>query len=100
MEGFKTPGLINEYESRHVDPDIVDIYQDIDVDDFQKTEWFKKTFVDFCPIPWFAGLQQSIIFELDKENDFILFAADFIGHDRCLGMINEEDNTVYFDVNM
>ena len=97
--GWEKSGLINEYESKHVDPDIVDIYQDIDVDDFQKTEWFKKRYIDYCPVPWFAGLQPAIIFELDKENDFILFAADFIGHDRPTP-INEEDNTIYFDVSM
>jgi hypothetical protein len=97
MEGFKTPGLINEYESRHVDPEIIDVYQDIDVNDFQKTEWFKKRYIDYCPMPWFAGLVPYLTVALDQENDFILFAADFIGYGVSF---NEEDNTVDFNIRM
>jgi len=71
MEGWKTPGLINEYESRHVDLDTTDIIQDIDIEDFQNSD-FVKEMVEYCPAPYFAYLQPYIRLVLDKENDYVI----------------------------
>ena len=69
---WKTPGLINEYESRNVDLDTVDILQDIQVEDFIETKWFKDMWIKKYPVPWFAGLQTYIRFLLNPETDIVV----------------------------
>jgi len=77
--GWETSGLINEYESRYVDLDTVDIVQDIVVEDLRESEWFKKMWVEYCPIPWMGALQPYLTTALDKENDFIVSASNGTG---------------------
>ena len=86
--------LINEYESRNVDPDTVDIFQDIDCtpgSEFRTSPWLKELYEVYCPYPYFAGLQCWIktLDDINPENDFIIY-----GGNPCVGEINPENNTM------
>ena len=70
---YWAPGevLINEYESSNVDPEIVDVYQDIDVVEFQNSDWLKKIEA-YHPTPWFGQLAGYVVDVIDKEDSFIV----------------------------
>jgi len=71
--------LINEYESKHLDPDMVDVYQDIDCTaegEFRTNHWTKETWEDYFPTHWWVGLQGWIREILDPDNDFIISGGD------------------------
>ena len=87
--------LINEYESKYVDPDTVDIFQDIDCTvggEFRTSQWLKETWEDYFPAPWFVALQPWIKEVLDPNNDFIIYGGQ--------GGVKEwdyEKNSIIFD---
>jgi len=87
--------LINEYENKFVDPDTVDVYQDIDCSpqgEFRTSQWFKEMWEDWWPSPYWCGLYSWIKDILDPNNDFIIAG----GHSGVKEW-NYQDNLIWFN---
>ena len=86
--------LINEYENKHIDPDTVDVYQDIDCSpqgEFRTSQWLKDIYEDYYPTHWWVGLQPWITKILDPDNDFIIWDG-FAGVNEW----NYQNNSIKF----
>ena len=87
--------LINEYESKTVDPDMVDVYQDIDCTaggELRTSQWIKEVYQDYYPMPWWAAAFPWMRHILDPDNDFIIS-----GGQQGVKELNYFDNSISFD---
>ncbi len=62
--------LINKSESQYVED--ADIYQDINVVDFEHSDWYQSKFVNFVPIPVHLALQSYVDVVLNPETDYVV----------------------------
>ena len=71
---WKDSIFINEVESKLLDHDTVDEYQDINVDEFQNSDWYKNV-INHCPLIWMGCLVSYSTTKMDQENDLLISGA-------------------------
>lgn len=62
--------LINKVDNSYIHD--IDEYQDVDVEEFQKTDFFLDTFVNKFPTPVHCAIQPYVKFACNENKDFVL----------------------------